>query len=108
MAAGRPVRIDQPDTIADGLAVTAPGPTTFAINRRLVSGVVTVTDGQLVDAMRLATRLLDRRLEPSGVAGLAALLDDRDRYAGRRVGIVLSGGNVDDARFDALTVTVST
>lgn len=103
MAAGRPVRIDQPDTIADGLAVTSPGPTTFAINRQLVSDVVTVTDEQLVEAMRLAARLLDRRLEPSGVAGLAAVLGDHDRYCDRRVGIILSGGNIDDARFDALT-----
>lgn len=103
MAAGHPVRIDQPDTIADGLAVTSPGPTTFAINRQLVSDVVTVTDEQLVEAMRLAARLLDRRLEPSGVAGLAAVLADRDRYCGRRVGIILSGGNIDDARFAALT-----
>jgi threo-3-hydroxy-L-aspartate ammonia-lyase len=108
MAAGHPVRIDQPDTIADGLAVTAPGTNTFAINRRLVSDVVTVTDEQLVAAMRLAARLLDRRLEPSGVAGLAAVLDDRDRYLGRRVGIILSGGNIDDARFDELTLTRST
>ncbi len=108
LAAGHPIRIDQPDTIADGLAVTAPGNDTFAINRRLVSDVVTVTDEQLVEAMRLAARLLDRRLEPSGVAGLAAVLDDPDRYRGRRVGIILSGGNIDDARFDELTLTRST
>ena len=101
--AGHPVRIPPPRTIADGLAVTAPGSTTFAINRRLVSDVVTVTEDQLVDAMRLAETLFGRRLEPSGVAGLAALLDDRDRFRGHRVGIVLSGGNIDDARFDELT-----
>ncbi len=101
-AAGEIVRIAQPDTIADGLAVTAPGVTTFAINRRLVSDVVTVTDEQLVAAMRVARDLLDRRLEPSGVAGLAAVLDDPVRFRSRRVGIILSGGNVDDARFDAL------
>jgi threonine dehydratase len=102
-AAGHPVRIDQPDTIADGLAVTAPGTATFAVNRALVSEVVTVTDEQLVDAMRRAERWYGRRLEPSGVAGLAALLADPDRFRGRRVGVVLSGGNIDDARFDALT-----
>ena len=104
-AAGEPVRIEQPDTIADGLAVTAPGTATFAINRQLVSDVVTVTDDQLVDAMRIALDLLGRRLEPSGVAGLAAVLDDPGRYRGRRVGIVLSGGNIDDARFSALTAS---
>jgi threo-3-hydroxy-L-aspartate ammonia-lyase len=101
-AAGAIVRIPQPDTIADGLAVTAPGVTTFEINRRLVADIVTVTDGQLVDAMRIAHHLLGRRLEPSGVAGLAALLDDASRFRNRTVGIILSGGNIDDARFAAL------
>lgn len=100
---GHPVRIAPPQTIADGLAVTAPGDNTFAINQRLVSDVVTVTDGQLIDAMHLARDVLGRRLEPSGVAGLAALLDDPDRFRGRRVGIVLSGGNIDDVRFDELS-----
>jgi threonine dehydratase len=106
-AAGEIVRIAQPDTIADGLAVTAPGATTFEINRQLVADVVTVSDQQLVDAMRVADDLLGRRLEPSGVAGLAALLDDPARFRNRRVGIVLSGGNIDDTRFDALTHTIS-
>jgi threo-3-hydroxy-L-aspartate ammonia-lyase len=101
-AAGEVVRIAQPDTIADGLAVTAPGAATFEINRRLVADVVTVTDEQLIDAMRVARDLLGRRLEPSGVAGLAAVLDDRLRFRGRRVGVILSGGNIDDPRFDAL------
>jgi threonine dehydratase len=103
-AAGHPVRIDQPDTIADGLAVTAPGDRTFAINRELVHDVVTVTDDQLVEAMIVAHELLGRRLEPSGVAGLAAVLDDVARFRNRRIGIVLSGGNIDRARFDALTL----
>lgn len=102
-AAGQIVRIAQPDTIADGLAVTAPGATTFAINRKLVSDIVTVTDDELVAAMRIARELLDRQHEPSGVAGLAALMNDPDRFAGRRIGIVLSGGNIDDERFHALT-----
>jgi threonine dehydratase len=101
-AAGRPVRIDQPDTIADGLAVTSPGAATFAINRRLVSDVVTVTDDELIEAMRVANDLLGRRLEPSGAAGLAAVLDDPARFRNRRVGMILSGGNIDDERFDAL------
>lgn len=102
-AAGEPVRIESPTTIADGLAVTSPGVNTFAINSQLVNDVITVTDDQLVDAMRVADRSLGRRLEPSGVAGLAALLDHGDRFRNRRIGIVLSGGNIDSARFDALT-----
>ncbi|HUS43818.1 MAG TPA: threonine/serine dehydratase [Ilumatobacteraceae bacterium] len=102
-SAGHPVRIEQPDTIADGLAVTSPGAVTFAINRGLVSDVVTVTDDQLVEAMVTARDDLACRLEPSGVAGLAALLDDISRFRNRRVGIILSGGNIDRARFDELT-----
>lgn len=104
-AAGHPVKIAQPDTIADGLAVTAPGERTFEINRHLVADVVTVTDDQLVAAMRVGARLLGRRFEPSGVAGLAAVLDDPDRWRGRRIGVVLTGGNIDAARFDELTAT---
>ncbi len=102
-AAGHPVRIAQPDTIADGLAVTSPGVETFAINRELVTDVVTVTEEQLVDALRVALDAFEQRYEPSGVAGLAAVLADRDRFRGRRIGIILSGGNIDQARFDALT-----
>ncbi len=104
-AAGHPVTIAQPDTIADGLAVTAPGERTFEINRHLVADVVTVTDDQLVEAMRVGARLLGRRFEPSGVAGLAAVLDDPDRWRGGRVGVILTGGNIDAARFGDLTTT---
>ncbi len=103
-AAGHRVTIETPHTIADGLAVTSPGAATFAINRHLVSDVVTVTDDQLVDAMIVGQRLFGRRLEPSGVAGLAALLHDPRRYRGRRIGLVLSGGNIDNATFDGLTI----
>jgi threonine dehydratase len=103
--AGHPVTISPPRTIADGLAVTAPGATTFAINRELVDAVVTVTDAELVDAMRIAADLLDTRLEPSGAAPLAAVLSDPGRFAGRRVGLLLSGGNIDPARFDELVTS---
>lgn len=102
-AAGRPIRIPQPDTIADGLAVTAPGDGTFVINRGLVAGVVTVTEEQLVEAMRIGERLFGQRFEPSGVATLAALTAHPGQWRGRRVGIVLTGGNIDTARFDDLT-----
>jgi threonine dehydratase len=95
--AGERITIRQPDTIADGLAVTAPGERTFAINRRLVSRVLTVTDADLVDAMRLARDHLGRRLEPSGAAALAAVVVHG--FPGRRVGVVLSGGNIDERRF---------
>jgi threonine dehydratase len=102
-AAGHRVRIPQPDTIADGLAVTSPGEMTFSINHELVSAVVTVTDGELIDAMRIGETVLGRRYEPSGVAGLAAIIAHPARFSGRRVGVVLSGGNIDTDRFADLT-----
>lgn len=100
---GERVTIEQPATIADGLAVTSPGAATFAINRELVADVITVSDTQLIEAMRMTARLLDRQLEPSGAAGVAALLTNTQRFRGRRVGIILSGGNIDRARFTELT-----
>ena len=104
-AAGHPIRIAPPATIADGLAITSPGAITFSINHDLVADVVTVTDDQLLDAMRAGETFLGRRYEPSGVAGLAAVIADPGRFAGRRVGILLTGGNIDDARFTELTST---
>jgi threonine dehydratase len=103
LAEGRRVEIPVPPTIADGLQVTAPGKLTFEVNRRLLSGVETVTDDELVDAM---TFLFDRCklvVEPSGAAGVAALLAGKLDVEDQRVGVILSGGNVDVARFRELT-----
>lgn len=95
--AGRRVFIDPPRTIADGLAVVAPGRRTLAINRGLVSEVRTVTEQQISDATRVANAELGVTVEPSGAVGIAALLDDPDSFVGR-VGVVLSGGNLDPDR----------
>jgi len=95
------VTIDVPRTIADGLQVTAPGELTFEVNRRLLDGIVTVTDAELVHAMRFAFDRLKLVLEPSGAAGLAALLARRVGAAAR-VGAILSGGNVGVERFREL------
>jgi threonine dehydratase len=103
LAEGRRVEIPVPATIADGLQVTAPGKLTFEVNRRLLSGVETVTDDELVDAM---TFLFDRCklvVEPSGAAGVAALLAGKLDVEDQRVGVILSGGNVGVARFRELT-----
>jgi threonine dehydratase len=100
-AAGHPVRIAQPSTIADGLAVTAPGPITFAINRQLVSDVVTVDEDDIVEAMRLIAATLDLLVEPSGAVGIAAVATNPGRWSGR-IGVILSGGNVDRTRWGHL------
>ena len=99
---GERVTIGVPRTIADGLQVTAPGELTFDVNRRLVERVVTVTDAELVAAMRFAFDRLKLVLEPSGAAGLAALLARRIEVP-PRVGVILSGGNVGVERFRELT-----
>ena len=102
LAVGERISIDVPRTIADGLQATTPGRLTFEVNRRLVDEIVTVTDAQLVEAMRFAFERLKLVLEPSGAAGLAALLAGAVKAPGRRIGVVISGGNVGAERFAEL------
>jgi threo-3-hydroxy-L-aspartate ammonia-lyase len=101
MAEGRRVRLDGvPRTIADGLQVDTPGELTFPINLGLVDGVVTVSDAELVGAMTFLFERMKAVVEPSGAAGVAALLAGRvPDVAGRRVGVIVSGGNVSARRF---------
>jgi threonine dehydratase len=101
LAAGHRVEIEVPRTIADGQQITTPGELTFPIIQRLVSEVVLVTDGELLDAMRFAFDRLKIVLEPSGACGLAALLAGRVD-PGDRCGVILSGGNVGLERFAEL------
>jgi threonine dehydratase len=102
LAAGRRVRIDVPRTIADGQQAETPGELTFAINRELVDAVELVSDAEIVAGMRFAFDRLKVVLEPSGAGALAAMLAGRVRLPGRRVGVVLSGGNVGADRFAQL------
>jgi threonine dehydratase len=99
LAAGERVRIPVPHTIADGQAADIPGELTFSVNRRLVDEIVLVTDDQIRAAMRFAFDRLKLVLEPSGATGLAAVLTGQ--IAGR-VGVILSGGNIDTVRFAKL------
>jgi threo-3-hydroxy-L-aspartate ammonia-lyase len=103
LAAGERIALEVPRTIADGLQATVPGELTFEVNRRLVDEIVTVTDAELVAAMRFAFDRLKLVLEPSGAAAIAALLAGKVETAGR-VGAILSGGNVGVERFRELTV----
>lgn len=105
LEAGERVRIPVPRTIADGQGAQTPGVLTFPIVRRLVSGVALVSDAEIVAAMRVAFDRLKLVVEPSGATGLAALLAGRLEAVApgaRRVGVVLSGGNVDTRRFAEL------
>jgi threonine dehydratase len=99
IAAGTRVEIPVPDTIADGQQTTSPGELTFPIVRRLCAGILTVTDDELRGAMRFAFERLKLVMEPSGASALAALLGGKLDVSGRRVGVVVSGGNVDPARY---------
>jgi threonine dehydratase len=101
-AAGRRVEIPVPETIADGQRTTAPGELTFPIVKRLCAGILTVSDGELCGAMRFAFERLKLVVEPSGASALAAVLGAKLDVAGRRVGVILSGGNVDGERYASI------
>ncbi|MFH8404789.1 pyridoxal-phosphate dependent enzyme [Streptomyces sp. NPDC018019] len=99
LAAGERVRIPVPHTIADGQALAEPGELTFAINRRLLDSVVLVGDDEIRAAMRLAFERLKIVTEPSGASALAALLAGAVEPLPRRIGVVISGGNIGLDRF---------
>jgi threonine dehydratase len=102
LAAGERVSIPIPRTIADGMAAEIPGELTFSINRRLVDEVVLVSDDEIRQAMRTAFERMKTVVEPSGATPLAALLAGRLGEPPRRVGVIVSGGNVDVGRFAEL------
>lgn len=100
---GEVVTIPPPKTIADSLQTVSPAQRTLDIVRALSAGVLTVSDLELQNAMALAASRMKIIVEPGGAAGFAALLHGKvPDTAGRRVGVVLSGGNVDLARFGEL------
>ena len=100
---GERVTIALPRTIADGLQTTSPGVVTFAVAAQHECRIVTVSDDELRDAMRFAFERMKLVLEPSAAAPLAALLTHRIPHArDARIGLIVSGGNVDARRFAAL------
>ncbi|MCA3177865.1 MAG: threonine ammonia-lyase [Burkholderiaceae bacterium] len=82
-------------TIAEGIAVGLPGDINVRLARELVADVVLVTEGEIEHAIVALLEIEKTVAEGAGAAGLAALLTDRARFAGRRVGLVLCGGNID-------------
>ena len=105
LAEGRIVHIDTPRTIADGAQTQHSGTLTFPVIQQLVRGIVTASDAQLVEAMRFFAERMKIVVEPTGCLGAAALMSrvaGLPDLRGRRVGVILSGGNVDVRRYAEL------
>jgi threonine dehydratase len=102
LRSGRRERVIVSKTIADGQQTPAPGELTWPVIEALVDDVVTVSDAEIIDAMRFCFERCKLVVEPSGACALAAALAGRVAVEGARVGIVLSGGNVDAETFAAL------
>ncbi|MBI4455187.1 MAG: pyridoxal-phosphate dependent enzyme [Acidobacteria bacterium] len=92
---GERVAIPVPRTIADGLQVTSPGELTFPIVKQFVERILLVSDAELVETLIFILERLKILVEPSGVAAAAAVRHKKADFSGKRVGIILSGGNVD-------------
>lgn len=103
LRAGRRITVEVPRTIADGQAAPVPGELTFAVNRRLVEAVAVVTDEQIRAAMRFAFERLKIVTEPSGASALAALLSATAGHLPARVGVIISGGNINTERFAGIS-----
>ena len=99
---GEIVHIGVPKTIADGAMVTHVGEHNFEVIKRRVDDIVTVTDAQLVETMKFFAERMKMVVEPTGCLGAAAALCGVVPVAGKRVGILISGGNVDLSRFAEL------
>ena len=99
---GEIVHIPTPQTIADGAQTQHLGAYTFEVIRRDVDDILTATDAQLVEAMRFFAERMKMVVEPTGCLGFAAACHAGLPLAGQRVGVLISGGNVDLARFSSL------
>lgn len=99
---GSIVHIDTPKTIADGAQTQHLGQLTFPIIRRDVTDILTASDKELVDCMSFLASRMKIVVEPTGCLGLAAARQLKEQVQGKRVGVLISGGNVDMSRFAAL------
>src|SRR5712672_3545512 len=98
-AAGRPVPTNRADTLAEGLAVRVPDEAALAMIRHHAARIVTVSEAELRQAMRILFTDTHNIAEGAGAATFAAALKERDRLQGKRVAVVQSGGNADRALF---------
>ena len=102
LARGEIVHIDTPQTIADGAQTQHSGQLTFPVIQQLVQRIVTVTDEELAATMRFFAERMKMVVEPTGCLGAAALLHGAVQAPGQRVGVIVSGGNVDLPRYAQL------
>ena len=100
--AGKPVATNQANTFADGMAVRIPNADAFHIIRHGADRIVQVSDDEIAEAMRVYFRCAHTIAEGAGAAPLAALLKEKPRMQGKRVGVILSGGNIDMPKFAAV------
>jgi len=98
-AEGRLITVPSANTRADGMATRIPDPDALALIRRGVSRIVTVTDDEVAAAIRAHWQDTHNLAEGAGAAALAALMQERQRMEGRRVAVILTGGNIDLAAF---------
>jgi threonine dehydratase len=99
LAAGRPVSTNRAQTFAEGMAVRVPSPEGFEVIKKGVERIVEVSDDELAEAMRLLYRSSRTVAEGAGAGALAAFMQERDKMAGKRIGVILSGGNIDAGRY---------
>lgn len=99
---GKIVHIDTPDTLADGAQTQHLGHYTFPIIQRDVDDILTVSDEQLVAGLRFFAERMKMVVEPTGCLGLAAVREMRAALEGKRVGVIVSGGNIDLDRYARL------
>ncbi|MEO7331127.1 MAG: pyridoxal-phosphate dependent enzyme, partial [Minicystis sp.] len=99
LAKGSIVHIAVPSTIADGAQTQHAGTLTFPVIQAHVSRIVTVSDAALREAMRFFFERMKLVVEPTGCLGAAAALSGAVDVAGKRVGVILSGGNIDPRRY---------
>jgi threonine dehydratase len=101
-AANTPMATEDAITFADGLAVRVANPDALRIIKAGAEGIVTVGEKDMADAMRLYFRCAHTVAEAAGAAALAALMKERAKLRGKRAAVILSGGNVDAAKFAAV------
>jgi threonine dehydratase len=99
---GQIVRIETPKTIADGAQTQFLGRHTFPVIQQRVDDILTVSDAELVEAMKFFASRMKMIVEPTGCLAAAAAFGRKLDLAGKRVGVILTGGNIDLARFAAL------